>query len=39
VLYSAQTNYAETITDWYNANLDKAASTGNLDQFIQTLKK
>jgi len=39
VLYTSQTNYVETVNDWYNANLDKAASTGNLDFFIQTIKK
>jgi outer membrane protein TolC len=39
VLYTAQTNYVETVNDWYNASLDKAASTGNLDFFIQTIKK
>jgi len=38
VLYTSQTNYVETVNDWYNANLDKAASTGNLDFFIQTIK-
>jgi outer membrane protein TolC len=38
VLYSAQQNYVETQNDWYNANLDKAASTGKLDLFIQTIK-
>jgi len=38
VLYSAQLNYVETLNDWYVANLDKAASTGNLDLFIQTIK-
>lgn len=39
VLYSAQLNYVETLNDWYLANLDKAASTGNLDIFIQTIKR
>ena len=39
VLYTAQTDYVETVNDWYNANLNKAASTGNLDLFIQTIKK
>lgn len=38
VLYSAQLNYVETLNDWYVANLNKAASTGNLDSFIQTIK-
>jgi outer membrane protein TolC len=39
VLYSAQLNYVETLNDWYLANLDRAASTGNLDLFIQTIKR
>lgn len=38
VLYRSQTDYIETMNDWYQAQLDKAASTGNLTQFIQTLK-
>lgn len=38
VLYRSQTDYIETLNDWYQAQLDKAASTGNLFQFIQTLK-
>jgi len=38
VLYRSQTDYIETLTDWYTAQLDKAAATGNLIQFIQTLK-
>lgn len=38
VLYRSQTDYIETLSDWYQAQLDKAASTGNLIQFIQTLK-
>lgn len=39
VLYTAQQSYVETLNDWYLANLDKAASTGNLDLFIQTIKR
>ncbi|WP_158797924.1 TolC family protein [Pedobacter sp. L105] len=39
LLYSAQLNYVETLNDWYLGNLDKAASTGNLDLFIQTIKR
>ena len=39
LLYSAQLNYVETLNDWYLANLDKAAATGNLDLFIQTIKR
>ncbi len=38
VLYRSQTDYIETLNDWYQAQLDKAAATGNLTQFIQTLK-
>jgi outer membrane protein TolC len=37
ILYQAQSAYIETLNEWYTANLDKAAATGNLDQFIQTL--
>lgn len=37
VLYRSQTDYIETLNDWYLAELSKAASTGNLTQFIQTL--
>jgi outer membrane protein len=38
VLYRSQTDYIETLNDWYLAQLDKAASTGNLIPFIQTIK-
>jgi outer membrane protein TolC len=38
VLYRSQTDYIETLNDWYMAQLDKAAATGNLTQFIQTIK-
>lgn len=38
VLYRSQTDYIESLNDWYQAQLDKAAATGNLLQFIQTLK-
>ncbi len=37
VLYRSQTDFIETLNDWYLAQLSKAASTGNLTQFIQTL--
>ncbi len=37
-LYQAQSAYIETLNEWYTASLDKAAATGTLDQFIQTLK-
>ena len=39
VLYASQLNYADTLNDWYIANLDKAAATGNLDLFIQSIKR
>jgi len=38
VLYRSQTDYIETISDWYLSQLNKAALTGNLTQFIQTIK-
>ncbi|HVZ25438.1 MAG TPA: TolC family protein [Sediminibacterium sp.] len=38
VLYRSQTDFIETVTDWYLAQLDKAAATGNLLTFIQTIK-
>jgi len=38
VLYRSQTDYIETLSDWYLAKLDKAAATNNLDLFIQTIK-
>jgi len=38
VLYRAQTDYVEVLNDWLQANLDKAAATGNLDLFIQSIK-
>jgi len=37
-LFEAQSAYIRTVNDWYTANLDKAAATGKLDLFIQTLK-
>src|SRR5579871_3666129 len=39
VLYRAQSDYVQTLSDWLLANLDKAAATGNLDLFIQSIKK
>jgi len=39
VLYRAQSDYVQTLSDWLLANLDKAASTGNLNLFIQSIKK
>ena len=38
VVYRSQTDYIETISDRYLALLDKAAATGSLTQFIQTVK-
>lgn len=38
VLYRAQSDYVQTLSDWLLANLDKSASGGNLDQFIQSIK-
>lgn len=38
VLYRSQTDYIEALNDYYTAKLKKAAATGNLDQFIQSLK-
>lgn len=37
-LTQAQTDYIRTLDEWYTASLDKAAATGNLDLFIQTIK-
>jgi|SRR5579871_675341 len=39
VLYRAQSDYVQTLSDWLLANLDKAAATGNMDLFIQSIKK
>jgi outer membrane protein TolC len=38
VLYRSQSDYVQTLSDWLLANLDKAASAGNLDLFIQAIK-
>ena len=38
VLYRSQTDLIETLTDWHLAQLDKAAYTGNLIQYLQTIK-
>jgi outer membrane protein TolC len=37
-LTQAQTAYIQTLNQWYTASLDKAAATGTLDLFIQTIK-
>ncbi|HSZ85471.1 MAG TPA: TolC family protein [Puia sp.] len=39
VLYRAQSDYVQTLSDWLLANLDKAGATNNLDLFIQSIKK
>ena len=38
VLYRSQTDYIETLNDGYLAQLDKAASNGSLNQFVQAFK-
>jgi outer membrane protein TolC len=38
VLYRSQSEYVQAVSDWLLANLDKAASNGNLDLFIQTIQ-
>jgi outer membrane protein len=38
VLYRAQSDYVQTLSDWLLANLDKYSADGGLDQFIQTIK-
>jgi outer membrane protein TolC len=38
VLYRSQTDYIETMSDWWLAQLDNAIATGNLSLFIQQLK-
>ncbi len=38
VLYRSQSDYVQTLSDWFLANLDKAAATGSLDPFIQSIK-
>jgi outer membrane protein TolC len=38
VLYRSQSDYVQTLSDWLLANLDRSASAGNLDQFIQSIK-
>ncbi|HEX3934614.1 MAG TPA: TolC family protein [Puia sp.] len=37
-LFQAQSSYIQTLNEWYTASLDKAAATGHLDLFIQTVK-
>jgi outer membrane protein TolC len=38
VLYRSKTDYIETLSNWYTARLQKAAASGKLDEFIQTIK-
>lgn len=38
VLYRSQTDYATTLSDWFLSRLDKAAATGSLHSFIQTIQ-
>jgi outer membrane protein TolC len=38
VLYRAQSDYVQAVSNWLLANLDKAAAGGNLDLFIQTIQ-
>ena len=37
-LFSAQSDYISTLNEWYTASLDKAAASGQLDLFIQSVK-
>jgi outer membrane protein TolC len=37
-LYRAQSDYAQAVSDWLLANLDKAAAGGNLNPFILTIQ-
>jgi outer membrane protein len=39
VLYNSQSGYVQALSDWFSANLNKAAATGNLDFFIQSIKR
>jgi len=39
VLYRAQSDYVQTLSDWLLANLDKSAAIGSIDLFIQSIKK
>ena len=38
VLYRAQSDYVQTLSDWLLANLDKYSAEGSLDLFIQLIK-
>ncbi|MFT3932693.1 MAG: TolC family protein [Chitinophagaceae bacterium] len=39
VLYTTQSAYVQTQNDWLLANLNKAATAGQLDSFIQSIKQ
>lgn len=38
VLYRAQSDYVQTVSDWLLGNLDRYSAEGSLDQFIQSIK-
>ncbi len=38
VLYRAQSDFVQTLSDWLLANLDKAGASGHLESFIQSIK-
>ena len=38
VLYRSQSDYVQTLSDWLLANLDRYSASGELDQFIQSIK-
>lgn len=38
LLHEAETDNIQIVTDWFMANLDKAAARGSLNQFIQSIK-
>jgi outer membrane protein TolC len=38
VLYRAESDYVQTLSDWLLASLDKYSADGALDQFIQSIK-
>lgn len=38
VLYRAESDYVQTLSDWLLASLDKHSADGSLDQFIQSIK-
>lgn len=38
VLYRSQTDYIQMLTDWYTTQLDKSAATGQLNNYISTIK-